>query len=140
MGSGALRDNTVLAQAMRYLLAGGLVFSLDVGVFYLITTVWPAWYIEANLVSKSIGALTGFFLHRYFTFSWEHRDNAAAQGVMYVLLLGFNLMLSSLLLYLLVEWVGLIELYAKVLTDVLVILVAFVGSRLLVFRGHRRPA
>jgi putative flippase GtrA len=76
----------------------------------------------------------GFFLHKHVTFSWKQRDGTAQQFVSYMLTLGANIVLSSALLWFAVEQAGMYEPVAKLIVDVVTIVIAFVLSRWLVYR------
>jgi putative flippase GtrA len=121
-------------QLVRYGIVGGTVYVSDFATFAVTLWAVPGAYLWANVAGKSVGALVGFVLHRQFTFSWEHKDNAARQLVSYVMLFAFNLALSSLLIFLLVNQAGANAFAAKLLVDVVVIAVAFIASRLWVYR------
>ena len=90
-------------QLLRYGMVGGTVYVSDFAMFAVTLWAVPGAYLLANVAGKSVGALVGFVLHRHFTFSWEHKDNATRQLVSYLMLFAFNLALSSLLIFLLVS-------------------------------------
>lgn len=121
-------------QLVRYGIVGGTVYVSDFAVFAGILWAVPGAYLWANVAGKSVGALVGFVLHRQFTFSWQHKDNAARQLVSYLMLFAFNLALSSLLIFLLVDKAGANAFAAKLFVDIIVIGIAFVASRLWVYR------
>lgn len=125
---------SLVHQAVRYLLSGGIVYAVDMAVFLGIMHFAPGAHLAANFAAKAAGAFTGFFLHKYVTFSWAQRDAAARQALAYVLLLCANLAGSTALLWLLVDWGGLPALAGKILTDAAVILATFLGGRFFVYR------
>ena len=79
--------------------------------------------------------MLGFFLHRHFTFSWEQRHGARRQFVSYCAVLLGNIALSTALLWLLVEQAQANAFVARIATDAVVIVVAFLLSRLWVYRA-----
>ena len=129
------RARTVTTQAMRYGIVGAIVVACDYLVFTAILLAAPAVYLAANLGGKVAGALLGFFLHRHFTFSWEQRHGARRQFVSYCAVLLGNIALSTALLWLLVEQVQANAFLARIATDAVVIVVAFLPSRLWVYRA-----
>ena len=129
--------HSVSSQAVRYVLVGLLIYAIDISVYALIVWFYPDYYIAANLLSRITSAVVGFFLHRNFTFSWDHEHGLSRQVVSYLLLLGFNLLLSSVALFFLVDVLDIAEIPGKLITDAMVIVVAFVASRLLVFGQQR---
>jgi putative flippase GtrA len=128
------RDH-VLSQSIRYLFAGGLVFLIDLLVFVAISHSLPDMVVEANLASKVAGGFFGFFIHNYWTFSWTKTRPSSFQYFSYAGLLIFNMILSSILVYLLVIMSGIPAIVGKLISDVAVIITAFLLSRAFVFKG-----
>ena len=116
-------------QSVRYVLVGAVVYACDILIFLLVIAVDESMYLAGNLAGKIVGALVGFFLHKHVTFSWKQRDGTAQQFVSYMLTLGTNMALSTALLWFAVEQAGIYEPVAKVIVDVITIVVAFVLSR-----------
>lgn len=131
----ALRDsNHVLPQTLRYAAVGLLVLAVDIGVYALSLVLLPGAWLPANIAGKAAGAATGFVLHRNVTFRGARDGSASRQGLSYIALLGFNMALSSALLWVLVEQAGIDAYLAKLATEIAVIGVAFILSRTVVFR------
>ena len=127
-------DNRIVVQAMRYGAVGLVVLAADFAVYSLLLFAAPGSFFTANLAGKLVGAGLGFVLHRTVTFRWEQRDGAARQLLSYFFVLGFNLLLSSLLLWLAIERLGANAYVAKLAVDVVIIGSAFILSRLWVYR------
>ena len=124
-------------QAVRYVVAGGGVYALDVGLFVLLTLVLPSGlYVPANYIAKAGAAAAGFFLHRSFTF--QVVGNPHRQALRYALLLIVNATASSVLLYAGSQTLGLPPLSVKIGADVITIIAAFLVSRHFVFQ-HATP-
>jgi putative flippase GtrA len=124
----------VSQQVWRYALVGMMVFAIDYAVFAALTWSFPGAHLPANIGGKVAGAASGFFLHRNFTFAGPQRDGAARQAISYAALLLFNLALSTALLWLLVDQLALNAYASRLFTDGVVIITAFLGSRLWVYR------
>ena len=121
-------------QSVRYVMVGAFVYACDILVFLLVIAVDESMYLVGNIVGKIVGALVGFFLHKHVTFSWKQRDGTTQQFVSYMLTLGTKMVLSSALLWFAVEQAGMYEPVAKLIVDVVTIVIAFVLSRWLVYR------
>ena len=131
----ALRDsNHVLPQTLRYAAVGLVVLAVDIGVYALSLLLLPGAWLPANIAGKAAGAATGFVLHRNVTFRGARGGSASRQGLSYIALLGFNMALSSALLWLLVGPLALDPYLAKLAVEVVVIAAAFLLSRAFVFR------
>ena len=127
-------DNRIVVQAMRYGVVGLVVLAADFAVYWLILLAAPGSFFVANLAGKLVGAGLGFVLHRTVTFRWEQRDGPARQLLSYLSVLGFNLLLSSLLLWLAIEHLGMNAYVAKLAVDIVIVASAFLLSRLWVYR------
>jgi len=125
--------NNVSAQAIRYLIVGGLVFAFDFGVFTGLVLINAHWLFAANIAGKIAGALLGFFLHRHFTFSWQKRQSGLRQFLSYGAVLLLNLIISSGLVYLFVISMNIEAVIGRLLSDIITIFLAFILSRNLVF-------
>ena len=129
-----MTDNGLIAQGARYGLVGLVVLAADFGIYSLMLAVFPGEFLAANICGKIAGAALGFVLHRHVTFRWAQRDGAARQFAAYLAVLGFNLLLSSALLWVAVELLGANAYFAKLGVDVIVVGTAFLLSRLWVYR------
>jgi putative flippase GtrA len=122
-------------QVARYGLVGLLVLALDYAVFAGLLVLLPGQHLAANIAGKLAGAAVGFVLHKYVTFAGEQTDGTGRQALSYVLLLGFNLLLSTTLLWLLVNNLVLNAYGARMIVDAVVISVSFLGAKLWVYRA-----
>jgi len=119
------------AQLLRYLLVGLLSNSVGYLVFLLL-----AWWGGAPKVAMTlvyvIGALTGFFGNRNWTF--RDRGRAGRSAFYYFLAHGSGYTLNWLLLYVFVDRFGYAHQVVQLVAMVLVALVLFVELKYLVFR------
>ena len=122
-------------QVVRYGLVGLLVLALDYTIFAGLLALLPEQHLAANIAGKLAGAAIGFILHKYVTFAGAQADNTGRQALSYALLLGFNLLLSTTLLWLLVDKLVLNAYGARLFVDAVVIGVSFLGSKLWVYRA-----
>jgi putative flippase GtrA len=121
-------------QMLRYGLVGGVVYVSDFATYAAILWGLPRAYLAANIVGKAVGALVGFVLHKYFTFSWEQKAGAGQQALSYAALFGVNIATSSALLWLLVGQAGVNAYLVKPFIDGVVIATSFVAGRLWIYR------
>lgn len=122
-------------QVARYGLVGLLVLALDYAVFAGLLSLLPGQHLAANIAGKLAGAAIGFILHKYVTFAGAQADRTGRQAMSYTLLLGFNLLLSSALLWLLVDRLAFNAYGARLFVDAVVIGVSFLGSKFWVYRA-----
>ncbi|WP_332819836.1 GtrA family protein [Sphingopyxis sp.] len=129
-----LTGNGIVAQAVRYVAVGLVVLAADFAIYSAILLAAPERFLAANLAGKVVGAALGFVLHRTVTFRWAQRDPATRQLLSYLAVLGFNLLLSSLLLWFAIDHLGANPYLAKLAVDIVIVGTAFLLSRLWVYR------
>lgn len=122
-------------QIGRFAGVGLFVFALDYAVFASLLWAMPESHLTANIAGKVAGAISGFFLHKHITFAGVQRDGAGQQGASYALLFAFNLVMSTGLLWLLVDHSGLNAYWSRLFVDALVIITSFLGQKLWVYRA-----
>lgn len=121
----------------RYILVGGVVYVFDFLIFSFFVFVNADLYVIGNIVARISGALLGFFLHRNWTFRAEYKHNKKNQLFMYMSLLSVNILSSSMLLFILVDLILLGELYARIITDIVIVAFTFIISKLFIFNGNK---
>ncbi len=122
-------------QIARYAMVGLLVLALDYAVFAGLLSLFPGQHLAANIAGKLSGAAAGFVMHKYISFAGAQADKTAQQALSYVLLLSFNLLLSSAMLWLLIDWLRLNAYASRLLVDGIVIGISFLGSKLWVYKA-----
>lgn len=125
----------VLYQLTRYGLVGGVVYLTDFLAFAVAVWLTEHMYLTANIIGKIAGAAVGFVLHRQFTFSWEQKDNLARQAFSYAIVFLANIVGSSALLWLLIDWANANAYLAKLCVDIAVITASFVAGRFWIYRS-----
>ncbi|MFM2409219.1 MAG: hypothetical protein RL481_47 [Pseudomonadota bacterium] len=121
-------------QIGRFGLVGLLVVATDYAIFAALFWAMPDNHLLANFAGKVAGAVSGFILHKHFTFAGQQRDRTGRQLMNYAMLFAFNIILSTGLLWLLVNHLGLNPWWSRLSVDALVIATSFTGSRLWVYR------
>ena len=125
----------LIGQALRYGSVGLIVLAIDFATYVLALALVPGAVVAANLLGKAAGAISGFFLHRSITFRGRKAHSDARQIASYLGLLAFNATMSSALLWLAVEKASLNPYWSKLAIDVATVLVAFIGSKLVVWKA-----
>ena len=126
-------------QLLRYLVAGSVLFLLDFLVVLSLIRFNDVNPAIAQLIGRSTGAIAGFILHRNFTFS-DYLDGSQLsvthQGTGYLSIAMTTLIASPFILVGALAVVGDHILYAKVLTEIVLVAINFVLMKQL-FRARR---
>jgi len=96
----------VLAQLFRFILTGGFVTLLGVGV-YAIVALGLRWHPQAgNLLAYLVAMGTGYFLHSKWSFK-GHGSRTQTTGIKFITVSLISLALNSFWVWLLTEPLGL---------------------------------
>jgi putative flippase GtrA len=125
-----VRHNTFI----RFILSGGIVYFTDLLGFMLLNYYFPSYYQAANVLGRVFGAFTGFILHKTFTFNDRNFSKIKRQFIYYILVLSGNICLSIVLLKLLFEDLSFNLYIARILVDIIVVLVTYLFSKHLIFK------
>ena len=115
-----------------YVIFAGVATIVDIGLLYFLTAFIGFHYLISGAVSYTCGMITNYFLHKIFNFKNKSKKIAQQFGLFaFVALIG--LALNQLILWLLVEFVDLFYMYAKLISIVIVMLWSFYGHKKLTF-------
>lgn len=107
---------------IRYILIAGIIYVIDLGGYYLLLQAGVG-HLLANVIVKVVAVLTGFYLHRRFTYQITERQDAVAHAKKYFGLAFVYTPVSSVTLFL-VMLVLPKPVIAKIISDVLL----FIGT------------
>ena len=124
-----------LIQFARYLLVGGLTYGADLSVFLLLFNIFGMDLLLANMISKVLAGLFSFAAHRAFTFGVIDAKGRTRQAVRYFTLLALNIPISALILSAML-WITSMEVVAKILSDVLLVLISYAQSKFIIFKRN----
>lgn len=123
-----------IAQAMRYVQSGLAIYVLDLMTFSVLNWLSPAQFAYWTVAGRLVGAAAGFVLHHHYSFAGDKAHSTAQAAWRYILLLALNAVLSVALLTWAVEQWRVDAAWARPAIDVLVIALAYIGSKFWVFR------
>ncbi|MCM1336964.1 MAG: GtrA family protein [Candidatus Amulumruptor caecigallinarius] len=119
------------SKLIKYGVIGALSSSVDF-IMYSLLVLGGVDMMMANVVGVNVGILTSFTLNRRYNF--RVKDRAKQRFVTFYAVGLSGLAISSLMLYAMVDGLGLNEIVAKVITIVAVALFQFVVNSRITFR------
>jgi len=122
-----------LIQFARYLLVGVVTYGVDISAFLLLFKFFGLNLLLANMISKVLAGLFSFVAHRIFTFGVIEAKGRAQQAVRYFIFLAINIPISAFILTA-VQWILSMEIAAKILADVILVLISYAQSKYIVFK------
>lgn len=118
----------------RNLILYGIIGAFSAGVdflFYTLLTHTGMNYLLANVLSVGVGIITSFILNRHYNF--RVKDKVIRRFMIFLLVGVIGLLLSSLILYLLINVGEQDVLISKLVSIVVVALVQFVLNKYITF-------
>ncbi|MBM5572546.1 MULTISPECIES: GtrA family protein [Deefgea] len=124
-------SNKLSAQFLRYLLVGGTSFGMEYGLFWLLFH-----FSTPLLLANTVAYLTIFFVNFVLMRLWAFKSqgNVQRQILLSAVLVGFNLLASNAVIYLLVNQLLVPALIAKVIVMLMVVGWNFVLYKKVIYR------
>jgi putative flippase GtrA len=131
----------VSAEFGRYLLAGGLAFSIDVGVFQLALRVFGVEPLLATILGYGAGLIVVYVVSVNWVFSYRRIDRHSREFLLFTLIGLIGLIINMLVIEILAVRYGYEPLLAKVAGTAMTFGFNFIIRRWALFTERRaRPA
>lgn len=131
---------SLMGQFLRYMVTGGVAFVADFGLFALCLYGFGWHYLLANLVGLVAGLVLNYAMSILWVFTACKRILKTQKGIEFVLfaLVGIaGVGINQLLMYLMVDGIGINEMVSKMIAAVLVLMWNFGARKLMLFRGKK---
>ena len=126
-----------LKQFIKFSLVGLVNTLIDFIIYFALTRLitWFAdYYLVANAIAFAVAATNSFYLNKYWTFQSKDKRQITFQYFKFLLVSIFTLILVEAFLYLFVNYLGMFDLYAKVLVIIISLISNFFLNKLIVFK------
>ncbi len=131
---------SLAGQFLRYMVTGGVAFVADFGLFALCLYGFGWHYLLANLVGLVAGLVLNYLMSILWVFTACKRILKTKKGIEFVLfaLVGIaGVGINQVLMYLMVDGLGINEMVSKMIAAVLVLMWNFGARKLMLFRGKK---
>lgn len=118
---------------IKYIISGGSGAVVNIGVLYLLTDVFGYWYLFSSMISFFSSCWISFILQKFWTFKDVSVDKFSKQALMFFFVQTVNLGLNTMLVYLLVEFLGLWYIAAQIISGVLIAISSFIIFSKIIF-------
>lgn len=119
-------------RVLKFLLSGGIGLSVNLGVFHMLY-VFDVPYLVGSIAAFCVAMVVGFVLQKYWTFEKRTLERVRTQFALYAALTFCNLAMNTLIVYVLVEYVGAHYLIAQTIGAGSVALVSYFVYRFYIF-------
>ena len=129
----------IFKEVIKFSASSLIGFLVDYTAFTLLTLIpceWEHWLIACNIIARVISASVNFTINYKLVF--KSQDKVWAAVLKYALLAVFILGCNTLLLWILVQQLGMNKYLAKVLVEVTMFITSWLVQRLFVFRKKKK--
>lgn len=117
-------------QFIIYLLVGGFVVGVNLGVLYALTEFAHVFYLPSSIGAFCISLAVSFVLQKYLTFKDTSTVSMHKQAFFYGLMQMMNVLMNTLFLYIAVTYLHIWYIFAQVVISfVLAIIIFFVNKQ-----------
>ncbi len=124
---------------IRYVTSGGTAALANMTALFLLVHFGHVYYLYASILAFIISVGVSFTMQKFWTFRDAHMHDIHTQFARYILVIVANLILNTLLMYMLVEKAGVWYLSAQFFTVIAIAFVGYFAYRHFVFRERTVP-
>ncbi|MBI5456392.1 GtrA family protein [Candidatus Kaiserbacteria bacterium] len=135
----ALLSSEFFWRIARFVFAGGMATAVSAVVLHTSISYFGLWYITGSILGFFAGFFVSFTLQKFWAFRDTRRDVIARQMSMYFVLLIINAGTNTLLVYLMVEFGGLMPVVAQLLSSAIIACQNFLVYHFVIFRTPENP-
>ncbi|MFW5888594.1 MAG: GtrA family protein [Patescibacteria group bacterium] len=123
---------------IKYLLSGGLATFIHVGLLYFLTDIAGIWYIFSTSLAFVAAFVFSFNAQKFWTFRDNDNYKIKRQAGAYFSVGLFNLFLNASGMYLMVEWLGVMYIFAQLSVSLIVAGESFLLCKYIIFEKKKR--
>ena len=123
-------------KVIRFIIAGGSAFSVNIFFLYIFTEFFGLWYIFSATIAFMLSFLVGFSLNKFWTFAESSADFIHSQIFIYLGVNLINLAINNALLYFMVESLAIWYILAQALASILIAFESFFVYKWLFMNTH----
>ena len=118
---------------VRYIIAGGTSAVVNISIFSLLFYIFDIYYLISNVIAFIIAFFISLALQKFWTFRDHSLDGVHIQSLMYLLNSLFGLGVNTLVLYVCVDYFGILPIIGVIIAGVSTALCTFPISRKYIF-------
>lgn len=124
-------NDKLVKQIMKFVLIGGTAFLIDFSIYCLLTEWLSIHYLIAATISFIISLIFNYFYSIYWVFE-VGKKQTAKELTLFIILSVIGLGINQIMLYLLVEWMMIHHILAKIIATFVVMVYNFITRKLLI--------
>lgn len=128
-GHGIFKKNILL----RYLVAGIMGASTQIGLLYVFTDILHFWYLYSSVFSFLAAIIVSFLLQKFWTFADNKTEQMQNQFFKYLGVAILGLLINTLSMFVLVDLLGLWYILAQIITGAFIAIMNFLMYKFFIF-------
>ncbi len=124
-------------EVINYLFFGFLSFVVSMVTYYLARICFD--YILSNLISWMIAVIFAYVTNKLFVFESkvDSKQKLLKEFFSFVASRVFTLVLETLVMYVMIDWMHINDMVVKVIAQIIVILTNYILSKLIIFKKRK---
>ncbi len=123
-------------EIITYLIFGVLTTLVNIVTYYITKNIFDFNYIVSTIISWIAAVLFAFITNKYFVFKTE-KKGIVKELFLFVLMRLFSLLVDIALMFIMVDLLNINDLVAKVVANVVIIVLNYVLSKLIIFKKEK---
>ncbi len=123
-----------MSRIIKFIATGCVGITVNLTALFILADAIGIHYLTASVLAISISTVVGFLLQKYWTFQERSQGMAGKQFILYVLVTCMNILFNTLIVYTLVEKVGVYYLAAQFIGAGTVAVSSFIIYKKFIFR------
>lgn len=116
-------------QMLKFLVVGGSAFFIDYGIMILLTEKFQVYYLLSSGISFSVSVIYNYFLSILWVFDVEKKRKKGQEFAVFIILSVIGLGLNQILMWVLVDFIGLFYMLAKIIATGIVMVYNFITRK-----------
>ena len=121
----------LIMQIIKFGMVGGLCFLIDYGVMIFLTEIFNINYLISSGISFTVSVIVNYILSMQFVFETEKDDSAMKKFIIFVVLSVIGLIINQILMWFLVDKIGIFYMISKIGATVIVMVYNFITRKLI---------
>lgn len=122
------------AQFIRFCIAGGLAFTVNIGVLYTLTDILRVYYLISTVGAFLVSLAVSFTLQKFWTFKDHSRDHLHIQMPLYFGMQLGSVSVNAALMYVFVEYLHIWYVFSQVIISLALAVVVFFINKGYIFK------
>ncbi|MES2437250.1 MAG: GtrA family protein [Patescibacteria group bacterium] len=120
---------------LKFCLAGSIGAGTQLFFLYLFTDVFHIWYLQSGIYAFALSIVVSFILQKWWTFSHDPLNKINVEIGLYLANALINVVLNTLILYILVDILHAYYLVAQIIASLLIAVLSYFIYKHFIFRS-----